>query len=280
MQSYLLEHNGVIDSWPYPVSATVRSSDWAQNNPLEFDYLGADYYTLSDCYVERISDQRIYQNEYHYVGNKPFQKMLAKEENLKRQVRAGKALRNPLVSLGLLYCIFAAPSILGEAFLGTGKSLVAQFGAIQTVEGILVYLGGAALYLLALLVRLFMGVGFFFQGFLFTVIGIVLAAVCLLGTYCCFATLMDRRKYVRKGKKAAGEAKSLPSSPEYFQARQGEEDEIILGPLNEELAEQWHRAWFEWVSENVPQERRSQRNEAPTKEGDCSNIQKITNIEE
>ena len=52
--------------------------------------------------------------------------------------------------------------------------------------------------------------------------------------------------------KAARKAKALPSSPEYFQARQDEEDEKNIGPLNEELAEQWHQSWYEWVCNNVP----------------------------
>ena len=102
--------------------------------------------------------------------------------------------------------------------------------------------------------RLFLGIQYFFQGIFSIVIGIVFVMVCLLGAYFFYATLMDRWEMVRLGKKAAAEAKALPTSPEYFQARQDEEDEKILGPLNEELAEEWHQAWYNWVCKNIPQE--------------------------
>ena len=258
MQSFLLEQNGRIDSWPSSISHTVRTSDWAQDDDMVFDYFGTDYISAEGGHIERCPPQRAYQNLYDYREKKPFQKMLAKEEDLKRQVKAGKAHRNPLVFLGLmlgfLYCIFAALSILGEVFFRTGEPLVARLRSIPNTEGVLGFLGGAGLYLLALPVRLFLGIQYFFQGIFSIVIGIVFVMVCLLGAYFFYATLMDRWEMVRLGKKAAAEAKALPTSPEYFQARQDEEDEKNLGPLNEELAEEWHQAWYNWVCKNIPQE--------------------------
>lgn len=285
MQRFLLEHDGVIDSWPHPESYTILSSRWAKHDPMVFDYFGTDYEALDDCHVTRKSDQRIYRYEYYFEETKPFQKMLAKEEDLKRQVVAGKAHRNPLVPLGLvlglLFCVFQALSILGEAFFGTGKDVVTLLrSSIQPVEGVLGFLEDAALYFLALPTKIYLGVGSFFQGFLYTMIGIVLAAFCLLGAYACYCFLSDRWKYIQDGKKAAKELKALPTSPEYLNAKQDEEDDEILALLNNELAKQWHRAWYEWVQEHVSVESNSKHAEASATEEDSPKTQQEVHLEE
>lgn len=287
MQRFLLEHDGVIDSWPHPESYTVLSSRWAKHDPMVFDYFGANYEAMDDCHVKRKSDQRIYRYEYYFEETKPFQKMLAKEEDLKRQVIAGRAHLNPLVPLGLvlglLFCVLQALSILGEAFFGTGKEVVTLllWWPNQPVDGILGFLKDAGLYFLALPTNIYLNiVGYFFQGFLYTVIGIVLAAFCLLGAYACYCFLSDRWNYVREGKKAAKELKTFPTSPEYLKAKQDEENDEILALLNNELAKQWHRAWYEWVQEHVPVESNSKHAEASATEGDSPKTRQEIHLEE
>ena len=66
MQQYVLDHGGVIDSWPDPVSTWTKSSDLAEGTQFVFDYFGEDY--TADLFggASRRSPNLIYRNTYDY----------------------------------------------------------------------------------------------------------------------------------------------------------------------------------------------------------------------
>lgn len=262
MQAFLLKRGGVIDSWPSPSSHEVRTSDWVQHDRLVFNYFGANYTFTEDGHAQRTDSQPVYRNTYEYTEKHPFQEMLRKEEDLKRTAATGRSSRKPLGRLGFLlaflYCVFAALCILGEIIFGTGDALVAQVRTLGPNEGALGFFAGALRFVVLLPVRLYIGLQDFFRDFPIAIISIVIAVVfvgaCLFGAYLFLSCLRMRENDIKKGKAAAKEAQALAHSPEYLQARQDEEDEKLLHQLNDKLAEQWHRAWFEWVRKNFYEE--------------------------
>lgn len=251
MQEYILAQGGVIDSWPMPSSGKVAQLAMIPEEKVSFSYFGADYEITKDGKVARVSEEPVYRNEYRYRDTKAYTDMDAKRLLLEGKVQKGKeaagsGLGQFFSFLGFLYCIYGFLVILGDIFSGVGQSLIALSGGTEVEENLFSFLQSGLWLALALPVYLYQFIWDTF-GQMSTVLGVVLAAVlmaaCLLGGYLCLKNILDDRRPRREWKKAKKELKALLESREYSQVK---EENEALRKWNEEIAEQWHRAWFEW----------------------------------
>lgn len=245
MQQYVLDHGGVIDSWPDPVSVWTKSSDLAEGTRFVFDYFGEDY--TADLFggASRRSPDLIYRNTYDYPYDRPLEK---RRELLEQVAETGKRERGFLPRLGyalvVLYCLFGAASILAELIAGKGQALMDLPNQWGTGEDVLSLVVGGLWFVLTLPLRLYLFAMDFFRNFptdlIFILIPILFLGFLLFWVYIFGSTLVKMSKAARRGKTAQKKLDALLQSPEYRQARQREEEE-------KQMAEAWHRAWYDWL---------------------------------
>lgn len=252
MQEYLLAHNGVIDSWPDPASLVSRTFTRTGKTPFVFDYFGEDYVSDEFGDVARRSPDLIYRNAYKYPAKKPLQALLEKSQSLQQDAAAGKQNRAILPRLGytliFLYCVFGIISILGEVFWGRGQALVDWPNAWGMEEGAWLLAAEILWLVVTLPLRLYLFVLEFFPlDILHVIAPLAFLGFLLFWVYIFGSILLEMSKLSRKGRKAQKKLNALPASLEYQQASQEEEEEKRVIEYNEKLAEQWHRAWYQWA---------------------------------
>lgn len=245
MQQYVLDHGGVIDSWPDPVSVWSKSSDLVEGTRFVFDYFGEDY--TADLFggASRRSPDLIYRNTYDYPYDRPLED---RRKVLEQVAETGKRERGFLPRLGyalvVLYCLFGAASILAELIAGRGQALMDLPNQWGTGEGALSLVVGGLWFVLTLPLRLYLFAMDFFRNFptdlIFILIPILFLGFLLFWVYIFGSTLVKMSKAARRGKTAQKKLDALLQSPEYRQARQREEEE-------KQMAEAWHRAWYDWL---------------------------------
>lgn len=266
MQQYVLDHGGVIDSWPDPVSVWTKSSDLVEGTQFVFDYFGEDY-TADLLGASRRSPNLIYRNTYDYPYDRPLEK---RRELLEQVAETGKRERGFLPRLGyalvVLYCLFGAASILAELIAGKGQALMDLPNQWGTGEDALSLVVGGLWFVLTLPLRLYLFAMDFFRNFptdlIFILIPILFLGFLLFWVYIFGSTLVKMSKAARRGKSAQKKLDALLQSPEYRQARQREEEE-------KQMAEAWHRAWYDWLRSVRPKavEYRDQDGEAAPDQG-------------
>lgn len=126
MQKYILEHDGVIDSWCDSASEFVHSFANDQKTQYKFDYFGSDYVSERDS-VERETTDLIYRNAYQYPGTDEFISATKLEEELIHYA-VNDTKKESLASItldvvGMLYFAFGALSILADVFFNFGSIL-------------------------------------------------------------------------------------------------------------------------------------------------------------
>ncbi len=269
MQRYILAHGGKVDSWPDPLSSLVSTFEKLPGDKTAFDYFGADYtLVLPNATLGRRTPDPVYRNDYRYRAATPYSDLQKKKRDLgqetarpqKRKADTSLLVRI-LTLLGGLYCILAVLLILGEAFFGIGGPVI----AMEESAGDNAWLAAGA-FLLALPLHLYSFVLAIFSSLsngltiLFT---LILLGLCLLGAIFCLSIFRTYQGNVRsvardwkesKEKYAKAEAdrkaalQELENSPEMWeQAKREEEAEKVKKAELEAFAEEWHRAWFDWV---------------------------------
>lgn len=244
LQKYVLDHGGVIDSWPDPIDSTTRRFTFVPNTQFVFDYFGEKYVANPTGSASRRSSDPIYRNTYEYPEDRPLEK---RRKKLEQEVEEGKRERVFLPRLGytlvVLYCLFGAASILAELVAGKGQALMDLPNSWGTGEDPLSLVVGGLWFVLTLPLRLYLFAMDFFCNFptdlIFILIPILFLGFLLFWVYIFGSTLVKMSKTARRGKAAQKELNALLQSPEYRQTRRREEEE-------KQMAEAWHRAWYDW----------------------------------
>lgn len=251
MQGYLLQHNGVIDSWPDPgYTMAFRYFD-APGPTFQFDFFGADYVPDGKGNVKRTSSKPVFRNDYHFPDTKDYRYMKEREEILEKQAKAerikGDTIPRFFAFLGFLYCIYAAIAVVGDIFFDFGSKLLAIMPPTPKVETFLDFFRNLGWLLLALPVYIYQfleDVCGDISGILVIIAAVILIGACLLGAFCCQKYLAFYRKEKRQHKKAKMELQKFRSSQEYSRVMQ---ENAALKKAYETMAEQWLKEWYDWV---------------------------------
>ncbi len=204
----------------------------------KFDYFGSDY-VFGKGGVERETTNLIYRNAYEYPGTEE----LISATKLDREVSLyvvhdtdkESIVSMALWAVGMLCFVFGAFSILADVFFNFGTILEPflneHFFAIILDLPYLAYL-----MLKGIAGDVRNATGIFYIA--------IIIGVCILMFTVFFRLFKKEYSTHMKVKRAWRELNALKESGRYD--RIVEESKELCKP-NEELAEEWHRAWFEWV---------------------------------
>ncbi|HIT33665.1 MAG TPA: hypothetical protein IAC31_03440, partial [Candidatus Faecousia intestinigallinarum] len=200
---------------------------------------GSDYVSKRDG-AERETADLIYRNAYQYPGTDAcISATKLKEELIHYEVNDTKKESLASITLGvvgMLYFVFGALSILADVFFSFG-SVLESF-----LEEHLIALILDLPYLAYFMIKGIAGDVRNATGIFYIVI---IMGVCIFLFTVFFRLFKESYGKYRKVKSAQKEMDDLKESGRYDRIM-AESDE--LRKPNEELADQWHRAWFEWVS--------------------------------
>lgn len=251
MQEYLLQKNGVIDSWPNSCSLSTISFKEIPGVSFQFDFFGAEYQTDGKGHIERSSSKPIFHNDYRFPGTEAYRNMMEKKTLMEKRVQEGRIkgdkIKRFFVFLAFLYCIYAVLAILGDAFWGFGNTLLSMrpLGPVdENVGSVLLNFGWLLLALPVYVYQFLQSVCGDISGVLAVICTIVLIGACLLGAFGCQKYLSFYRKDKREYTKAKKELRQLLSSQEYSSVMK-ENEELEKG--YQAMAEEWLREWFRWV---------------------------------
>lgn len=238
MQAYLLEHDGNVDSWDDSTDDLISK---AEDCLFVFDYFGEDYKILHSGEAKRKSSRLVYRNQYQFPGTEPYNSAERRRRVLETDVRKAREAGDGgfvrlLCLAGMIYLMVGMLAILGDLLFHLGSVTIDLLYEKNSTLGILVSIPYTVY---SLIVGIF---GEFGKMEIFFIV--ILLGACLFG----FLYLLDYFKTCSKNAKALKKAKkaldSLIKSDEY---RQTVSENDRLRRQNEELAEQWHRAWYAWV---------------------------------
>lgn len=251
MQEYILQHDGVIDSWPDPTYFMFFRYFDAPGVTFQFDFFGAEFISDGKGNVKRTSSKPVFRNDYHFPDTKDYRYMKEREEILEKQAKAerikGDTIPRFFAFLGFLYCIYAAIAVVGDIFFDFGSKLLAIMPPTPKVETFLDFFRNLGWLLLALPVYIYQfleDVCGDISGILVIIAAVILIGACLLGAFCCQKYLAFYRKEKRKYKKANKELQEFRSSQEYSRVMQ---ENAALKKAYETMAEQWLKEWYDWV---------------------------------
>ncbi len=249
MQAYILEHDGTIDSWAD--SAGNMAVSYFEDTQFRFDYFGADYTVSSFKKVARATSKLVYRNHYRFPGTQEYNAAMRQKEELEEKVSRAKGGTSgfswAISLIGFLYCAFAVLSILGEIFFGVGEAIAAMHQSGVDGEGVLASVKTAAGFIIALPVYLqviIQGIFGELASSMATFFTILLIGACVIGALFCLSAFKEANSAAKALKRAKKELAALLKSAGYRKAVA--ENDALRKP-NEELAEQWHRAWYDWV---------------------------------
>lgn len=269
LQNYLLANDGKIDAWtsssgyneniyfgpPGDVSATVYN----------FDYFSDDF-VVKNGKPARKSDRFVYRNAYHYTETNDFKRAETKRTMLEVEYEdAMKAMKKEqrswlnyiLPALGIVYLVYAVLCLLllhingrdglpFESFLE--QLLLVPDGAENEMISQVKYLGNVILCLPIVLYEIMVALSLKrVYWFLFILI-LAVIAFCLLFLVTFMRETHGHRKkckdLTKVYRKAKAEFKKFVDSAEY---QTSVAENARLRKCNEEFAEKWQRAWFDWV---------------------------------
>lgn len=248
MQEYILEHDGQIDSWADSTGDIEVS--YYKGTRFRFDYFGADYAVSSFKKVGRTSSKLVYRNRYRFPGTEEYNEAASQREKLEEKVRDAKKATSTfswIISLiGFLYCAYGVLSILGEIFFGIGEAIAAMYqsgvdgegalASVQTLVGFIIVLPVGLQALIEEIAGEIDSSGIFCT--------VLLIGACVVGALFCLSAFWEYNGAAKNLKRAKKELAVLLKSPGY---RKTVAENDALRKSNEELAEQWHRAWYDWV---------------------------------
>lgn len=242
MQAYILEHDGNIDSWSDSDGDTVLRYENVGDAQFVFDYFGEDFTVTFSGNVARKSSKLIYQNHYRFPGTKKYLEAEEKRKQLENSVKnekdTGGRASMVLGLIGFLYLLFGILSILGDMLFGWDGALY-TFIEANTSTGIAI-LAGLPYVMYILIVGIFGELTDSMVVFFM----VILLGACLIGMLFCFSYFSSGRKNVKALKLAKKELNRWIKSADYKKIAAENEE---LRKKNEDLAEQWHRAWYHWV---------------------------------
>lgn len=251
MQEYLIQHNGVVDSWPDPACKIIFHYFDAPGVEFQFDFFGAEYVSDGKGNVKRASSKPVFYNDYHFPDTEDYLKMKEKESLLEKRVKEGKFKGDRIprffAFLGFLYCIYAALAVVGDVFFDFGNtllSIVPQSPVGESVQSLIMNVGWLLLALPVYISQFLGSVCGDISGILEIISIIILIGVCLLGAFCFQKYLAFYRKDRKEYNKAKKGLEKLRGSREYSRVMQ---ENAALKKENEAMAEQWLREWYDWV---------------------------------
>ncbi|MGN1344744.1 MAG: hypothetical protein ACI4U3_09195 [Traorella sp.] len=238
MQKFIHERNGKIDSWP---DSSDGVTTFKEIYPFLFDYFKDEYTVSKSGEIHRKSDQLIYQNHYHFPNTEEYNSLQDEKEKLKCNVKKAKekgdgrfvSFISLLVAIYLLYGIFL---IVSQILLHLGDKI---FEFICEINGTAAILSSIPYTIYYYVIESSSDSRNFMIG-----CTILLLAFCLFGVLyflSIYNTCKDNAKERKQAKKALN---TFLNSDHYKQVTSENEK---LRKLNEEMAEQWHKAWFEWI---------------------------------
>jgi len=251
LQNYLLQHDGVVDQWPnssmgLKVSLCFHSIDDAV---FFYDYFGDDF-TYKNGEFQRKTDGLVYRNAYKFSGTEEFNRMNDKAKELKDKADScGNHTSILLVlfyAVGFFYCAFAALSVLANMFFGFSAAFF-QFittvtqGPNQTVIQKLLH---GVLSIFAIPSFLHRLIALLPHGVFYWILTLLLLFMCISGAVYCFPNFREHCKLQKEYKQARRAADSFKNSAEYRQAAVENEE---TRKKYEAFAEEWQRAWYEWI---------------------------------
>ena len=243
MQTYILEHDGQIDSWADSAGEEVLRYRDVESAAFVFDYFGEDYAVSSSGKVARKSSGLVYRNAYSFPGTEAYNELEPEWHQLDDSFRKAKAAcskSSGLLSLiGLLYLLFGIVSVLGDILFGFGSVLDPIIEASDLSRSISI-IAALPYILYSLIVGIFGGVS---DRMAIFCIALLLGA-CLIGLLFCLSCFGQYRKNAKVRKRAKKELNAFMTRTDF--KRIAAENEA-LRKKNEDLAEQWHRAWYRWV---------------------------------
>ncbi|MDO4474923.1 MAG: hypothetical protein Q4B75_09785 [Eubacteriales bacterium] len=238
VQEAILNHDGVIDSWCDSCDDTINE---AEGCLFAFDYFGEDYTITGSGTAARKSNALIYRNEYVYHNTEAYEKFQKEKDHLKNEYQlakqAGDAGGIAFLSLVcLIYMIFQVVLIVGDLLFHLGSAI---YDPLYELWGSVAMLLNTPYTIYVIIADTQAESTKFMVIFLAILLGACLIAILYL-----FVVYMNCRENAQKRRRAKRALNALVNSAEY---RQVVAENEKLRKLNEEMAETWHRAWFNWV---------------------------------
>lgn len=238
MQEVILERNGVIDSWP---DSSDGATTFDEIYPFMFDYFGEDYVASKSGKIHRKSTELIYQNHYHFPNTKEYHSLQREKDKLKQNVNEAKkrgdgAIVGFISLLLAIYLLLGLFIVVSQMFFHLGDKIFEPLYEINSQLALWANLP----YTLYLIVVEFCGDS---GNALIVCSGILLA--CYVFGVLYFLSIYSTCKSNTKARKEAKKALNALINSDHYKQVVSENEK--LRKLNEEMAEQWHRAWFEWV---------------------------------
>jgi hypothetical protein len=262
MQNYIIEHNGVIDSWGNDdagISIRFESPGSGRIYDFPLDFFGSDFTFNGRRKIARSKKHRKFNFYYNYVPSEEYTAAQKKESALAEEMNdAYKKIcngkKNGLSGLliGILATLYIIYSLLVLLVLHIGHGqcdwlyhLVINEDApgIWWIWETIKEIPWAAYELLILISD---------HGMVYYVIGIILLAAGIFGAYFFYFLAQDsfnelvefnKKKSIYRQKKRAW--KKFVRSNEYKQLLKQYD---IEKKLNEAYAKKWQRAWFDWLN--------------------------------
>ncbi len=259
MQDYIIEHNGVIDSWgDDDAGLTIHFESSSRTYEFPLDFFGSDFTVHGGHKITRSKKHREFNYYYNYIPSEEYTAAQQKESALitkmndaYKKIKGGT--KNGLLGLltGILATLYIIYSLLVLLVLHIGHGecdwlyhLVINEDApgIWWIWETIKEIPWVAYELLILISD---------HGMVYYMIGISLLAVCIFGVIFFKILAKDsfdelvvfnKDKSIYRQKKR--EWKKFVRSNEYKQLLTQYDREK---KLNEAYAKKWQRAWFDWL---------------------------------
>ena len=257
-EKYLLAHDGVVDVWPDAVGEGVhqfsrKDAETGKVYPVGtvvFDYFGDDY-------VEKLGTLRrkkkgfVYRNGRvnKYNGIDGHAAAVKKSKELKQEMEEAEGRTNALAELGMLvggpYLALGTLCLLACMFFGFGGVISGLFSSLEGMPGdspartllqilyIVVFLPGILYGWIALL-----------SGKLYWILTVLLLLVCAGGAVLCFLGYREFHEFSVLAKQAKKAWRAYIESDEYTLLMRENRETLAE---NTAFAEEWQRAWYNWV---------------------------------
>lgn len=244
MQEHIIANHGAVDSYPAPHPGTaVTFNIEGYDTAHIFDYFGADY-VIGKQGLERKTDKLIYRNAYKSSDTKEYVELMAKAKELEEEVQETAKHRNRLAAIlffiGFVYLAYFLPVFILDIAFGAGKELIERF-----VD----YGADNSWYLISLMAALpykIVDALFGLPKSVIPILCLAVGALALFGIVFCFFGFKESHEDNKAYSRAKAAKSKLVYSPEY---KKTVKENLEQRRENERLAEQWHRAWFEWYKE-------------------------------
>lgn len=247
MHQHIISSGGVADSYPTPYSMQIYSFSGYEDFDTKhsFSYFTDDY-IVGEKGLKHKTDGLVYRNGYEFPGTKEYNELMEKEKALDKVIdRSRKGGSKPLeilAVLGFIYLLYGLLAIILDVSFGIGEEQIYSFG--HRAEGSAWFI----LYFILEIPYSIAGLLLSLPKIIRVISTIFVCGVILFGmAYCAIGHKIESS--FNKGYKSAKKTKKkLLQSSEYARIVKENNEQK---QANEQLAEQWHQAWFRWYKECV-----------------------------